>query len=67
MRKVGRSLLLLTLKNYSGIDIPSLLKYSREHGAIKGFQGVDLIDSNSISFEDCDVVIPSALRGVITR
>ena len=55
------------IKNSNGIDIPSLLKHSIEHRGIKGFQGADPIDANSVLVEDCDVVIPAALGGVINR
>ncbi|KAI3869709.1 hypothetical protein MKX03_011906 [Papaver bracteatum] len=55
------------LKNSNGIDIPSLLKHSKENRGIKGFGGAQHIDSNSILVEDCDVLIPAALGGVINR
>ncbi|KAL5058943.1 hypothetical protein RYX36_030547 [Vicia faba] len=55
------------IKNKKGIDIPSLLKYTKENKGVKGFHGADSIDSNSILLEDCDVLIPAALGGVINR
>lgn len=55
------------IKNSNGIDIPSLLQHSREKRGIKGFNGADPIDANSILVEDCDVLIPAALGGVINR
>ncbi|XP_026425543.1 glutamate dehydrogenase 1-like isoform X1 [Papaver somniferum] len=55
------------LKNSNGIDIPSLLKHSKANRGIKGFGGAQHIDSNSILVEDCDVLIPAALGGVINR
>ncbi|KAH9728450.1 glutamate dehydrogenase 1 [Citrus sinensis] len=42
------------IKNSKGIDVPR-------------FSGGDSIDSNSILIEDCDVLIPAALGGVINR
>ncbi|PNX86878.1 glutamate dehydrogenase 1-like protein, partial [Trifolium pratense] len=53
------------IKNSNGLDIPSLLKYSKENRGIKGFHGGDSIDPKSILVEDCDVLIPAALGGVI--
>lgn len=55
------------IKNSKGIDIPSLLKHSVEHRGVKGFNGADPIDPKSILVEDCDVLIPAALGGVINR
>lgn len=55
------------IKNSKGLDIPSLLKYSRENRGIKGFDGGDAIDPTSLLTEDCDVLIPAALGGVINR
>lgn len=55
------------IKNNNGLDIPSLLKYSKENRGIKGFDGGDSIDPKSILVEDCDVLIPAALGGVINR
>ncbi|KAK2398299.1 glutamate dehydrogenase [Trifolium repens] len=55
------------IKNSNGLDIPSLLKYSKENRGIKGFHGGDSIDPKSILIEDCDVLVPAALGGVINR
>lgn len=55
------------IKNSKGIDIPSLLKHVREHRGVKGFHGADPIEDNSVLVEDCDVLIPAALGGVINR
>ncbi|XP_044500064.1 glutamate dehydrogenase 1-like isoform X2 [Mangifera indica] len=55
------------IKNINGIDIPSLLKHAKEHHGVKGFHGGDPIDANSVLAEDCDILIPAALGGVINR
>lgn len=55
------------IKNSKGIDVPSLLKYTKENRGVKGFGGGDPIDPNSILVEDCDILIPAALGGVINR
>ena len=55
------------IKNSNGLDIPSLLEHSKVHRGVKGFNGSDPIDPNSILVEDCDVLVPAALGGVINR
>ncbi|KAJ6951743.1 glutamate dehydrogenase 1-like isoform X2 [Populus alba x Populus x berolinensis] len=55
------------IKNTKGLDIPSLLKHANEHKGVKGFHGGDPIDPKSILVEDCDILIPAALGGVINR
>lgn len=55
------------IANKNGLDIDSLLKHVKENRGVKGFQDADAIDSNSILVEDCDVLIPAALGGVINR
>ncbi|CAI9101036.1 OLC1v1038261C1 [Oldenlandia corymbosa var. corymbosa] len=55
------------IKNTKGIDIPNLLKHVKDNRGVKGFQGADSIDPNSILVEDCDILIPAALGGVINR
>ncbi|KAH7512863.1 hypothetical protein FEM48_Zijuj12G0135400 [Ziziphus jujuba var. spinosa] len=55
------------IKNSKGIDIPSLLIHAKENRGVKGFHGGDPIDPKSILVEDCDILIPAALGGVINR
>lgn len=55
------------IKDKNGIDIPALLKHVKEHRGVKGFGGANAIESNSILAEDCDILIPAALGGVINR
>lgn len=39
----------------------------RENKGVKGFHGANEIDSSSILVEECDILIPAALGGVINR
>ncbi|KAE8687300.1 Glutamate dehydrogenase [Hibiscus syriacus] len=55
------------IRNSNGIDIPNLVKYVKENKGVKGFHYGDSIDSESILVEDCDILIPAALGGVINR
>lgn len=55
------------VKNSNGLDIEKLHKYSIENRGVKGFSGGDALNQNSVLIEDCDVLIPAALGGVINR
>ncbi|XP_057548219.1 glutamate dehydrogenase B [Amaranthus tricolor] len=55
------------IKNKDGLDIDNLLNHVKENRGVNGFHGADAIDPNSIFVEDCDVLIPAALGGVINR
>nr|POF27204.1 glutamate dehydrogenase 1 [Quercus suber] len=55
------------IKNSKGLDIPSLLNHAKKNRGVKGFKGADPIDPNTILIEDCDILIPAALGGVINR
>uniref|UniRef100_A0A6I9S9U3 glutamate dehydrogenase [NAD(P)(+)] n=2 Tax=Elaeis guineensis var. tenera TaxID=51953 RepID=A0A6I9S9U3_ELAGV len=55
------------VKNSNGLNIHKLLKHSKESRGVKGFSGGDALDSNLLLMEDCDVLIPAALGGVINR
>lgn len=55
------------IKNNKGLNIKELLKHSAENHGIRGFSGGEPIDPGSLLIEDCDVLIPAALGGVINR
>ncbi|URE01370.1 glutamate dehydrogenase [Musa troglodytarum] len=55
------------IKNNEGLNIEKLLKHSVECRGIRGFSGGESIDPSSLLTEDCDVLIPAALGGVINR
>nr|GMD83351.1 glutamate dehydrogenase B [Ipomoea batatas] len=55
------------IKSEKGLDIPGLMKHVKENNGVKGFHGGDAVDPNSILVEDCDILIPAALGGVINR
>lgn len=55
------------LKNTSGLDIPSIIRYSKENGNIKDFTEAEAIDPECLLHEECDVLIPAALGGVLNR
>ncbi|KAK8516229.1 hypothetical protein V6N12_013635 [Hibiscus sabdariffa] len=53
------------IKNIHDIGIPDLLKHVKENKGVKGFHGRDSIHPESILVEDCDILISTALGGVI--
>jgi glutamate dehydrogenase (NAD(P)+) len=55
------------VKNVGGLDIAQLVKHSAENKGIKGFKGGDAIAPDSLLTEECDVLIPAALGGVINK
>ncbi|KAF6993617.1 hypothetical protein CFC21_010483 [Triticum aestivum] len=57
----------MAVKNSNGIDIANLMKHSAENRGIKGFDGGDAVDPISLLTEECDVLIPAALGGVINN
>jgi glutamate dehydrogenase (NAD(P)+) len=57
----------VAVKNSNGIDIAKLMKHSAEYRGIKGFDGGDAVDLISLLTEECNVLIPAALGGVINK
>lgn len=55
------------VKNSAGLDIPALQKHVQQTGGVKGFAGGDEMDASTILFEECDVLIPAALGGVLNK
>lgn len=55
------------IKNANGIDIPALIKHKKEGHALKDFKGADRLDKDELLLHECDVLIPSALGGVLHR
>ena len=56
-----------TLYHPEGINIPDLLAYQKQQGAIKGFDMVHDIDKNELWNIEADIFIPAALEGVINK
>jgi glutamate dehydrogenase (NAD(P)+) len=55
------------IKNSNGLDIPALMKHTKTNGGVKGFEAADSVDPKTLLLEDCDVLIPAALGGVLNR
>jgi glutamate dehydrogenase (NAD(P)+) len=52
--------------NESGIDIDGLHKHIHDTGGAKGYEGYTQ-DSSSVLTMNCDIFIPAAMEGVITK
>ncbi|MCS6845091.1 MAG: Glu/Leu/Phe/Val dehydrogenase [Caldilineales bacterium] len=53
--------------NPHGLDIPALERYVKETRTVVGFPGADAITNAELLELPCDVLIPAALEGQITR
>ena len=52
--------------NQKGLDIPALMKYAEEHGGVRGFSEADVLPSDQLLTQPCDVLAPAAMERVIT-
>ncbi len=50
-----------------GLDVPALLKHKQEHGVVTGFPGAQEISLQDTLEVPCDVLIPAATEGVLTK
>jgi glutamate dehydrogenase (NAD(P)+) len=53
--------------NPEGLNLPALLAYAKEKGAIAGFPGTDSISNERLFAAPVDILIPAALGGVLTK
>lgn len=51
--------------NEDGIDIPAALHYVIENRNLEGFEGAKKISNEDLLVQDCEMLIPAALGGVI--
>jgi glutamate dehydrogenase (NAD(P)+) len=50
-----------------GLDVPALLKHKQEHHIVTGFPGAQEISIQDTLEVPCDVLIPAATEGVLTK
>ena len=56
------------LTSERGLDVEAVAGHMREHGGVEGFPGAPFVAEGARVLEaDCDVLIPAALEGQITR
>src|SRR5215207_5375728 len=49
----------------SGLDVPAVLAWKAEHGALDGYPSADAITNDELLLLECDVLAPCALEQVI--
>jgi glutamate dehydrogenase (NAD(P)+) len=52
-------------RNDKGVDIKAAESYVRNHGSLDGFSGAEQVSPAEILTLECDVLVPSAVSGVI--
>jgi glutamate dehydrogenase (NAD(P)+) len=72
MRERGAKIVAVTdssggISNPAGLDIPKLIPWKKEKGRVSGFDGGGDFRKEDIMQCDCDILVPSALGGVITK
>ena len=53
--------------NESGFDPASVLRYKQERGSVVGFPGAQAVSVEDVLEVPCDVLVPAAKEGVITK
>jgi glutamate dehydrogenase (NAD(P)+) len=53
--------------NPNGLDVHRALRYSREHGGLKGLPGTEVVTNQELLELPCDILIPAALENQLTR
>ena len=67
VKVVGLSDVYGAIYNENGIDVSRALRFSQEHGTIKGMPDTSAVDGNELLELPCDILIPAALEGQLTR
>jgi glutamate dehydrogenase (NAD(P)+) len=55
------------VKNPNGIDLPSLLSHKKLTGSLANFNGGDSLNPDELLLQECDVLVPCALGGVLNK
>jgi glutamate dehydrogenase (NAD(P)+) len=56
-----------TIFNGNGLDVPALLAHVKARGGVGGFAGADALANEDFWAVDCEILIPAALEGQITK
>ncbi len=64
---VGLSDVYGAIHNADGIDIEAALRHVQQHGKLLGLPGSTPVDGKALLELPCDILIPAALEGQITR
>jgi len=71
LSKIGAKIVAVTdwkggVVNQSGLDVPKMIDYARQHRSIEGFPGGEHLDNAKLFELPVDVLIPAALENQIT-
>lgn len=55
------------VRNPNGIDVPALQAWVKAHRTVTGFPGAEAMPGEALLATECDVLVPAALGGVITK
>ncbi len=55
------------VENKDGLNVKELMTWTKEHRTVDGFPGGDSFNSPDVLTWDCDILIPAALGGVLTK
>jgi len=55
------------IHNPQGLDVPALVSHAARSGSVLGFPGSDPISGAALLELPCDILVPAALQGQITR
>lgn len=56
-----------TIANRNGLDVPALLAHVKQAGGVGGFAGAEAMADDEFWSVDCDILVPAALEGQITK
>jgi glutamate dehydrogenase (NAD(P)+) len=56
------------VRNANGLDVTALMAYVKQNkGSVNGFAGGEAFDKDTVFAQDCDILIPAALGGVLNK
>jgi len=53
--------------NPDGLDVPDVVRYSREYGSLAEYPNTEVVTNEELLILPCDVLIPAAMEGQLTR
>ena len=56
-----------TIINKAGLDVAALLNHVKQRGGVGGFAGAEALANDDFWAVDCEILIPAALEGQITK
>jgi glutamate dehydrogenase (NAD(P)+) len=55
------------VRKAEGLDVKALMAFVKEHKGVGGFSGGEAFDAATVFAQDCDILIPAALGGVLNK